>query len=274
MKLYKNEDFHKENFYNCYLHEGDDKGAIHTQDFYEITLTYSDNIIYHINGQTVSCPSGTLVFSHPGDEHCWRPSKGKAFSYFNLSFTPQTFKDILRFLDADDQRKYLESGLRMAQLSSLQTKTLVAKLKKINSVVYPNKKQKEYYVKTLLSQIFAEFLLQYEGSYELPKWLNEFCVWLKEDTNFACSLDDFAVKSGKSKEHLCRSFKKHLNVTVKEYVNDVRITYVASMLKHTDIPIIDLWLSAGFASGSYFSRLFKKKYNTTAKEYRKKHSAY
>ncbi len=272
MQVYKNETYHKSDFYNAYLHESDNKGPLHTQEFYEITLTYSNNIIYHINGQTVSCPSGTLVFSHPGDEHCWRPTKGKAFSYFNLSFTPETFSDILRYLDAEDQRKYLESGLRMVQLSSFQTEKWVAKLKRINSVVYPNKKQKGYYVKNLLSQVFAEFLLQDQQFNEFPKWLNEFCEWIKEDKNFACSLDDFAVKSGKSKEHLCRSVKKYLNVTVKEYVNDVRITYVASMLKHTDIPVIDLWLSAGFASGSYFSRLFKNKYNMTAKEYRKKFS--
>ena len=56
--------------------------------------------------------------------------------------------------------------------------------------------------------------------------------------------------------------------TVTDPVRNVRIEKSAKMIKNTDLNISEIVYSIGFASRSYFSKIFKEKYNCTPKNYR------
>ena len=80
--------------------------------------------------------------------------------------------------------------------------------------------------------------------------------------------------SGYSREHLSRSVKKYLNLTLSEYINSLRINWICNMLINTDVSITDLCYESGFSSLSYFYRIFKASIGMTPSDFREKYTTY
>lgn len=269
MFFYKSAIEHSGFPYAINIHDTTIMGAFHDQDFYEFFITLSDSIVWHHGEQRDVLPSGSLVFVCPGEAHCLRPSYGCEFKYINLSFSTEEYLRVLDFLDMKMHRADIEAKDKIICLSAVQRDKWLGRLRQIGVREFDSDKQKLNYSRVLLSRIISEILYDEEMKDNVPSWLNDICMWLKKDTNFSSSLDEVCYQCGKTKEHLCRSMKKYLSVTPMEYINNLRLKYIASMLEISDVPISKLSLSAGFYSESYFEKLFKAKYKMTAGKYRK-----
>lgn len=66
-----------------------------------------------------------------------------------------------------------------------------------------------------------------------------------------------------SDSHFMRFFKKHMNMTCVEYVNNLRLEKAVELFEQGNSSILDVSLSVGFHNLSYFHQAFKKKYNMT-----------
>ena len=63
--------------------------------------------------------------------------------------------------------------------------------------------------------------------------------------------------------HFMRFFKKHMNMTCVEYINNLRLEKSVELFEQGNTSIMDVSLSVGFHNLSYFHRAFKKKYHMT-----------
>lgn len=63
--------------------------------------------------------------------------------------------------------------------------------------------------------------------------------------------------------HFMRFFKKYMNMTCVEYINNLRLEKSVELLKQGNSSVMDVSLSVGFHNASYFHRAFKKKYHMT-----------
>mgnify|MGYP003147244512 CR=1 FL=1 len=84
------------------------------------------------------------------------------------------------------------------------------------------------------------------------------------------SLDQLSFKSGLTQAKLQEGFKFLYNRTVTEYIRHVRLESARDMLKNTDLNISQIVYSIGFSSRSYFSKIFKEKYDITPNNFKKK----
>lgn len=83
------------------------------------------------------------------------------------------------------------------------------------------------------------------------------------------NIDQIAGAFYISKYHLCRVFKKAMQLTVIEYLNHVRLKNAAQLLTDTDKEIAEIAQLCGYHAVSYFSNLFKKSVGFSPSEYRK-----
>ena len=60
--------------------------------------------------------------------------------------------------------------------------------------------------------------------------------------------------------HFMRFFKKHMNMTCVEYINNLRLEKAVELFEKGNSSIMEVSLSVGFHNLSYFHRAFKKKY--------------
>ncbi len=79
----------------------------------------------------------------------------------------------------------------------------------------------------------------------------------------AISVSELAKLCYFSDYHFMRFFKKHMNMTCIEYINNLRLEKAVEMFEQGNTSILDVSLSVGFHNLSYFHRAFKKKYNMT-----------
>ena len=60
-----------------------------------------------------------------------------------------------------------------------------------------------------------------------------------------------------------------LNLTIPDYINDLRLNYWANCLLNSDAPILDICYECGFENVSWAYTLFKQKYGMSPLKYRK-----
>ncbi|RNL87249.1 AraC family transcriptional regulator [Sinomicrobium pectinilyticum] len=78
--------------------------------------------------------------------------------------------------------------------------------------------------------------------------------------------------SGLAPCKLQEGFKEMHNRTVADFIRNVRVEKAERLISSTDLNISEVVYSIGFASRSYFSKIFKRKYNCSPKFYQKNKS--
>jgi AraC-like DNA-binding protein len=83
------------------------------------------------------------------------------------------------------------------------------------------------------------------------------------------SLDSVADETGLSRYYVSHLFKELMNTTFINYLNELRLSRAALLLKTTDTPVIEIAGKSGFNNISNFNRAFKMFHGTTPSKYRK-----
>lgn len=70
-----------------------------------------------------------------------------------------------------------------------------------------------------------------------------------------------------SEYYFMRFFKKHMNMTVVEYINNLRMEKAVELFEQGNTSILEVSLATGFHNLSYFHKIFKQKFHMTPKEF-------
>lgn len=127
----------------------------------------------------------------------------------------------------------------------------------------------------LLSIQFSELLFQVSQAFRdqvneesaLPASLSKMLLYIQENYTHTITLDDLERHTGFSKQYCMRLFKSHMNMTINEYILDLRMRHAAYLLRDTYMNVNQAADYLGFSSVSYFSRVFKRYYGVSPSEY-------
>jgi AraC family transcriptional regulator of adaptative response / DNA-3-methyladenine glycosylase II len=84
------------------------------------------------------------------------------------------------------------------------------------------------------------------------------------------SLEEIAGRLGCTGRHLRRVFTAEYNVPPVQYLQTCRLLLAKNLLTDTDLPVLDIAMTAGFGSLRRFNDLFKKRYNLSPTALRKR----
>ena len=84
------------------------------------------------------------------------------------------------------------------------------------------------------------------------------------------SIKSLCDKGGISSAKLQEGFKLMHDLTVSNYIRNIRLKKAEHMIRTSDLNISEVVYSIGLTSRSYFCKIFKAKYKCSPKEYRKK----
>ncbi|WP_188886979.1 AraC family transcriptional regulator [Paenibacillus radicis (ex Gao et al. 2016)] len=76
-----------------------------------------------------------------------------------------------------------------------------------------------------------------------------------------------ASKLNLSPKSVSKLFNTKMNMSVADYINDVRLNKAIGWLEHSGLNMKEILVKIGVENESYFYKLFKKKYGATPKEY-------
>ena len=101
-----------------------------------------------------------------------------------------------------------------------------------------------------------------------PTWLVHACTAMRSEENLRGGLPRLLRLAAVSHGHLARSMSEHFGCRPVEFVNRVRLSHAAMLLATTAEPIGRVAERSGFASQSYFDRLFRARHGQTPRAYR------
>jgi len=85
------------------------------------------------------------------------------------------------------------------------------------------------------------------------------------------TLTGMARDLGYSPYTLSRVFSGTFHKNFNQYLNEIRLDYVCTLLQHTEQSITEAYENAGFSSQRTFNRAFYDKYHMSPRDYRKSH---
>lgn len=152
---------------------------------------------------------------------------------------------------------------KINHLKSLNQKGLVRNLL-INSVVYLILALEIEQHKNDLSNAMTNHYSLTQTDMEAVKDITEY---IRSCPEIQYSLKYLSKKSGLSPFKLQEGFKILHNRTVADFIRNIRIEVAENLIRTTELNISEIVYSVGLTSRSYFSKIFKEKYNCSPKYY-------
>lgn len=86
--------------------------------------------------------------------------------------------------------------------------------------------------------------------------------------NKRISVDELARHVNLSQGYLSRLFKKELNISISDYICEMKIGKAQNLLKYSDYSLVEISNYLAFSSQSHFIQTFRKLVGMTPKKYR------
>ena len=246
---------------------------VHThKDYWEFTILTDGKILHTINGKKEIYDENTMFVSSPSDVHCFKKHNCEKVRYMNISVRSSRMDEMSKFLSIDlktilDKKKtyYLPEDLiyhieeifykiNLLSIKEIRTRNLLlesAFLQVIQRISLSN-------INVLGENLNGDFV-----------WMHKLSSLLQRRDFPSYTVKDLCEELGYSRMQLNRIFKSHLNKTPHEYLSDYKLRYARSLLRSTDMKILEVAMTAGYSTLSQFQASFKKKFGITPSQFRK-----
>lgn len=245
----------------------------------ELTWIVSGEMEYHVNDQKYDLAEGEGLFGNSNTLHSGYRKGDSECTYISITFHP-------RFLYGYEssilQTKYVEFIVGNDQWPSMKLERnlvwhqeLIKWMREIYRLWGERPEDYEMQIHIILMKIWQK-LYQYftkQPEKEKPRRehiqrLRDMVSYMEERYNQDISLKDVASHVNICRSECCRFFKKHMNMTIFEYLMFLRVQKSLPYLKAGESVTKTAGL-VGFASPAYYGQIFKRYMKCTPKEYQK-----
>lgn len=241
----------------------------HTHDFYEFTMVEEGDAIHFVNDHYCRVGRGSLTFVRASDCHCFTVFNTEKFTMFNIRLSAGEFAELdefMRGIPSELTVPELPVSVRIPEISLTRYASTIRELNRMSP-----SQRRGVELKVLFCDMFMEL---YKSGAErkdvgFPAWLDAMLERLAVEYDQEIDPAGLARSSGISREHMCRSFRRYLGVSLTQYVNSLRTYRAAWLLRNTDREIADVGCEVGFNNLGYFYKEFTKSFNMAPGEYRK-----
>lgn len=250
-----------------------DDNWYHSHDFYEISYILEGKILHEINDESQTLQVGDMIFVNKTDVHSFLRAPGNTCKHRDIIIRSDFFESICRFISPDFLDAYVRN--RLPKIISLPFSKIEQYEQRIVNLLAPIPGGSDNYklekIKTLLVSLLNCLLEeeQERSTTGYPTWFRELLNRFTTDECLKGGLDEILNPFHFNRTYIGRVFRKYMNCTMTEYLNDVRLQHATFQLTYTDDAVITICNNIGFSSVSYFNRIFKKRYGVAPKTFRK-----
>ena len=245
----------------------------------ELTWIMSGEMEYQINDTIYKLSAGDGIFGNSNSLHTGRRINGQQCTYLSITFHPRFLYGYENSILQTKYVGFITSNESWASLALKQDvewqKEILDVIKEIYELSKTPEDDFELSVHRKLMYIWHRLYLYYSVQPERGnktlihiQRLREILTFIHENFATEISLDEIAESISLSKSECCRFFKKHMDMTIFDYILYYKIQRSLPMLSE-DQSITDTALSVGFSSASYYTQIFKRYMKCTPLQYKK-----
>lgn len=246
---------------------------LHTHDFYELTIIVKGNICNFINGKSYEMPAYSACLIRPKDCHkmYFKNNIEENFLQLNFFVKARYMREVFDVYSPDiagiiDKSEPLFFQLQQSEVEHIENSCI-----KIQTPREENIENNVFFTKILFNKILHSFFEQRFHSFEedSPAWLLELLRIMNNPKN-NLSIEDIAKTSNYSYSRLSYLFKNYTGYSIKQYLLNVKMNYAKELLSSSKLTTLEISSMLGYDSLSHFNHIFKKHFNCTPKDIRKK----
>lgn len=241
----------------------------HLHDFYEFFYIIEGSISHNYEGKTEILSVGDLRLLLPGESHSFKKIEHNVQR--DVMVDTSFFEEVCKFLFASPQTfKNIVHGKRVS--ISIEEITEIERL--LNDFSQEtNIHKKRCMALELVCKLLSKFCVTASKntnvSASYPDVIKIILSSLTKPEHLGKTINDMVTHLGYSPIYISRLFKKHVGITLSEYLKDIRISHTAYYLENTNYSLQQICNLVGLDNLSYLNKIFKQKYGTTPIRYRK-----
>ena len=241
--------------------------AVHQHaDFYELILITEGEWQNRTKALTNTMTTGTLALFKPGVVH----------QLFTEPFESTHFVICIEQTFFEDFLKRVFPTFDIDSLSDCTSKALGKEKTKyieyLGTTLVKNSRPSPSTADEILFLCISDFAYR-TSTLNCDAHVADIIEKLNNQLYMYTSVEEICAQYPYSKPMLLRQFKRLTGYTIVEYKAQQKMKHACSLLAKSELKIIDIAVTLGYDSLSYFLRAFKKQYGITPSEYRKLHKA-
>ena len=245
---------------------------IHTHSFYEIFYV-TEGQIYHIqNGQKSLIQTGDMFFLRPNDIHVFE--RNGECTHRDIVISKELFEKAANFINPNLYGEINNSvhPLRV-KIESEQIKYLENLLNFVKYMSPSVEKNQPYLINSIVAHLIGFlYVSDQHEKVPYPRWFQVLLANLNDPIHIKGGIQSAMEEINYNYIYVSRIFKKHIGVTIGEYLTQRRMELAKVYLSTTKMNISQISEEVGYAYSYRFNQVFKQYTGCTPKEYRKKNS--
>ena len=243
----------------------------HSHSYYEIFYMISGSVEHYFNGKKETLQAGDLYIMKPGDVHNFLESNA-SYSHRDIMFSTTLWEKICEFYHIDIFSLLLPSQQKL-RMSLDSIKSFEISFVHFNEILKQNDSIEENpFVYIILGDIIKKFLINatsLKHDSAPPTWLVSLINQLSLPENIVRDKREILSRFHYSQEHICRVFKKYMNETLTDYINNKRLDLAVTLFCSTNKTVQAVCQQCGFESVPYFTKIFKQKFGVSPAIFKK-----
>ncbi len=238
---------------------------IHNHIFTEIEFVAEGDCVQKVNGHTIPCKSGTIVFMLSRDVHEYL-SFAKPTLLYSLCFAddmlPKEITDVL----------YAKNTAFTATFNSEECENVKQCFEKLLVEKENNEQYGKLLVQSIITEVLIKILRQTDNS-DLKignAILRNALKYMRENFRHPITLIEVADFVHVTPQYFSKLFKTEINITFHEYLRNMRLDYSMMLLNTTNMSVTEICMDCGFNSSSNFTKIFKERFGVLPKDVHKK----
>lgn len=249
-------------------------GEPHTHTFCELFWVESGEGCHWINGSQRLMKPGYLALIAPKDSHAFSAAEeGKQVCFSNLAFYSSIWERVRKRFWGGQPVFFAEPDFLHREL--FLDATDLERVRLLAADLYRGSHD-PLTAEAFLTGLFCLLINREKRltrALSAPAWLAAARESIRVYPHFKNGVDAFVKCAGRSPEHVARECRKHFGKTPRDFVNEARLEYAAAQLCTSNQPILDIVFEAGFENVGHFYQLFRRRYGSPPRQYRRHYAA-
>ncbi len=271
-RVYKEGNGNKHELY-CALSDRFSENKPHWHHYYELEVTLTGTGTEIINSSMYPMRRGEAHIIYPADIHTFQYDKNLKFCYIQFEK-----------MHISNEMYLMLEGIKLDPVVYFPPEVCTVIEQIYNSIETINNnlevydptliKIKERFLEAALT-LFLEYKAKNKDSNQvsyISMPIQKVIHYIMNNYQSDISTESVAKHFNYNTAYFRRYFKKHFNMSPKDYINLLRLRHAANILITTDLRVTDVCYNCGYTSMASFQRNFKEQYDMTPLEFRTKYS--
>ena len=263
--------------YRMFKHfiSNDNKIPTHWHDFFEMACIVSGAGTHVVNGQPFRIKPGMVFLLTTADFHELLADEGETVELYNFIFDDSFIRPAIQ------EAIYGQSRLFLHTFEGEPARRMEEEFARIWEESQHMRFGNDIVVQGCLERIVIQLVRQLESDRadereqerirkdSMHPSIHKALLFIQHRFREPITLAVAADYAGLSPNYFSECFRKQVGLSFQDYLNDKRLQFASALLRSSDLPVTEVCYAAGYNTILHFDRLFKRKFGSSPREYRK-----